>query len=201
VAPAVGWSPLYQELTRVPLIVQAPGLTPGYRQALTTAPDLAPTVLELAGIEHPSVMQGESFLDVLVGSKEEHRSFVLSSWPLYFAEGEITTAVDFRPRRISSYMPITITTRDRSVILGGPEDPPEFYDLTEDSRERKGERVGAPRGRGQILVRGCDLLPRRTGGAGRPPGAEAQGRRGLRAGPISLQENRAVPGMAWASSW
>src|SRR5215204_6243907 len=31
----VGWSPLYQELTRVPLIVHALGLTPGHRQALT----------------------------------------------------------------------------------------------------------------------------------------------------------------------
>jgi arylsulfatase A-like enzyme len=105
----VGWSPLYQELTRVPLIVHAPGLTPGHRQALTTAPDLAPTILELAGVERPSAMQGKSFLDVLVGG-DEHRPFVVSSWPLYFAEGEITTAVDSRLRRISSYMPITITT-------------------------------------------------------------------------------------------
>jgi arylsulfatase A-like enzyme len=177
----VGWSPLYQELTRVPLIVHAPGLTPGYRQALTTAPDLAPTILELAGIEHPSVMQGESFLDVIVGSKEERRLFVLSSWPLYFAEGEITTDVDFRPRRISSYMPITITARDRSVILGGPEDPPELYDLTEDSRER--ENVWEPRaGEGKSLCEGVisfleeqgmpeDLLaPRRKAVEGFVPG-------------------------------
>jgi arylsulfatase A-like enzyme len=86
----VGWSPLYQELTRVPLIVHAPGLAPGRREALTTAPDLAPTILELSGVERPSAMQGESLLDVLVGSKDEHRPFVISSWPLYFAKGEIT---------------------------------------------------------------------------------------------------------------
>ncbi len=116
----VGWSPLYQELTRVPLIVQAPGLKPGRREALTSASDLAPTILDLTGVERPSVMQGESFLDVLVEGKDEHRPFVVSSWLLYFAEGKITTAVDSRPRRISSYMPLTITMRDRYLILGDP---------------------------------------------------------------------------------
>jgi arylsulfatase A-like enzyme len=132
----VGWSPLYQELTRIPLIVRGPGLTPGRRSALTTAPDLAPTILELTGIERPATVQGESFLDVLGGSKDEHRPFVISSWPLYFAEGEITTAVDSRPRRISSYMPLTVTTRDRSLILGGPTESPELYDLEDDPHEQ-----------------------------------------------------------------
>jgi arylsulfatase A-like enzyme len=117
--------------------VHAPGLAPGRREALTTATDLAPTILELTGVERPSAMQGESFLDLLVGSdKDEHRPFVVSSWPLYFAEGEITTAVDSRPRRISSYMPLTITTQDISLILGGPDDKPELYDLARDPREQ-----------------------------------------------------------------
>jgi arylsulfatase A-like enzyme len=132
----VGWSPLYQELTRVPLIVRGPGLGPGRRSALTTAPDLAPTILELTGIERPATMQGESFLDVIGGVENEHRPFVVSSWPLYFAEGEITTAVDSRPRRISSYMPLTVTTRDRSLILGGPAETPELYDLENDPHQQ-----------------------------------------------------------------
>lgn len=134
----VGWSPLYQEITRVPLIARIPGLEPGRRSAMTTAPDLTPTILELTGIERPGVeaMQGSSFADVLIGNKDEHRPFVVSSWPLYFAEGEMTTAVDSRPRRIASYMPITITTPERSVILGGPTDTPEMYDLTVDPHEQ-----------------------------------------------------------------
>jgi arylsulfatase A-like enzyme len=132
----VGWSPLYRELTNVPLIVRAPGLEPGRRQALTTAPDLAPTILDLAGAERPRAMRGESFRDVLVGERAEHRPFVVSSWPLYFAAGEFTTAVDSRPRRIASYMPITVSTGDRSLILGGPAYMPEFYDLEWDPGER-----------------------------------------------------------------
>jgi arylsulfatase A-like enzyme len=132
----VGWSPLYQELTRVPLIVRAPGLEPGRRAALTSAPDLAPTILELAGIECPPTMRGESFVGVLGGERDEHRPLVVSSWPLYFAEGKFTTAVDSRPRRISSYMPLTVTTRDRSLILGEPAYMPEFYDLENDPHEQ-----------------------------------------------------------------
>jgi arylsulfatase A-like enzyme len=132
----VGWSPLYQELTRVPLVVRGPGLAPGRRAALTTAPDLAPTILALAGTEQPATMQGVPFLDVL-GGKDEHRPFVISSWPLYFAEGEITTAVDSRPRRIASYMPLTVTTRARSLIVGGPAEDPELYDLENDPHERE----------------------------------------------------------------
>ena len=132
----VGWSPLYKELTNVPLMVRGPGLEPGLRLALTTAPDLAPTILDLAGVERPPSMQGESFGDVLVGEKGEHRPFVVSSWPLYFAAGEFTTAVDSRTRRIASYMPISVTTRERSLILGGPAHMPELYDLGRDPGER-----------------------------------------------------------------
>ena len=131
----VGWSPLYREITNVPLIARLPGLEPGRRAALTTAPDLAPTVLDLLELETPPSMRGRSFADVLLGARQEHRPFVVSSWPMYFAEGEYTTAVDSRPRKISTYMPATITTRDRSVILGGPDDAPELYDLQTDPQE------------------------------------------------------------------
>lgn len=133
----VDHSPLYQELTRVPLVVSAPGLEPGRRSAMTTAPDLAPTILDLTGVGIPSgAMQGESFRKVLTGERDEHREFVISSWPLYFAEGEVTTAVDSKPRRIASYMPITLSTPNRSLILGGPGDPLELYDLENDPHEQ-----------------------------------------------------------------
>lgn len=132
----IGWSPLYQELTRVPLMVRGPGLEPARSDSLTTAPDLAPTILDLLGLSVPEGIQGRSFREVLLGGREEHRPFVVSSWPLYFAEGELTSAVDSRPRRISSYMPLTVTTRDTSLILGGPSEKPELYDLGADPGEQ-----------------------------------------------------------------
>jgi hypothetical protein len=33
-------------------------------------------------------------------------------------------------------MPVTITTRDTSLILGGPDDKPELYDLARDPHEQ-----------------------------------------------------------------
>jgi arylsulfatase A-like enzyme len=139
----VGWSPLYQELTRIPLLVRAPGIPAGRRRAITTAPDLAPTILELVGLEAAPDMEGRSFMPSLGNRDAEHRPFVVSSWPLYFAEGEITTAVDSRPRRIASYMPITVTTRTRSLVLGGAAEAPELYDLEADPGE--GTNVWAER--------------------------------------------------------
>ncbi len=132
----VGWSPLYKELTNVPLMVRGPGLVPGRRQAMTTAPDLAPTILELAGVDAPPSVRGDSFGGVLAGTWDEHRQFVVSSWPLYFAQGEMTLAVDSKPRRISSYMPLTVTTQQYSLILGGPAETPELYDLEGDPQEQ-----------------------------------------------------------------
>jgi arylsulfatase A-like enzyme len=132
----IGWSPLYRELTRVPLIVRGPGLEPGRRSALTTAPDLPATILDIAAVRPPPSLPGRSFRTVLAGEANEHRSFVVSSWPLYFAEGELTTAVDSRARRIARYMPLTVTTRTRSLILGGGDEEVELYDLEADPEER-----------------------------------------------------------------
>jgi hypothetical protein len=69
---------------------------------------------------------------------------------LYLAEGEITTAVDSKARRIANYMPISVTTRERSLILGGPDDEPELYDLVADPCERNNvwRELGAE---GQVL--------------------------------------------------
>jgi arylsulfatase A-like enzyme len=129
-------SPLYQEVTRVPLIVRMPGVDPGRRSSLTTAVDLPATVLDIAGLGHES-LHGRSFKDVILGRRDKHRDFVISSWPLYFAQGQYTSAVDGKLRGISTFMPITVTTAERSLLIGGPDDPVELYDLIADPNEQK----------------------------------------------------------------
>src|SRR3712207_4528408 len=133
----VQWSPLYNEISHIPRMARGPGVASGRRQAMTTAPDIAPTILDLTGLANPMTMKGESFGGVLTGAKAEHRPFVVSSWPLYMAEGEIVTAVDSKARKVASYMPLTVSTRERSLILGGPGDAPELYDLTADPNESR----------------------------------------------------------------
>ena len=133
----IGWSPLYQELYRVPFIIRAPGLRSGRRDALTTAPDIPATILDLVGVDAAAQIQGRSVRAVLSGQVVEHRPFVVSSWPLYFAKGELTSAVDSRKRRIASYMPVTVSNRRWSLIMGGPSEAPELYDLEADPSESR----------------------------------------------------------------
>src|ERR671913_89013 len=144
-------SPLYKQLTNIPLMVGGPGLEPGHTRAMTTAPDIAPTIMDLVGLGGvPTTMTGDSFGAVLDGTRDEHRSLVVSSWPLYLAKGEIITAVDSKARRIDDYMPLTVTTPERSLILGGPDDEPELYDLAHDPQER--ENTWATSGEGALLA-------------------------------------------------
>jgi arylsulfatase len=54
----------HQELVHVPFMIHAPGLLPAGRVIATEveAMDLAPTLLELAGVDIPDTMQGQSVL-------------------------------------------------------------------------------------------------------------------------------------------
>lgn len=53
--------PPYEEVIDVPLFVRVPGEGGGSRDDLVQTLDLAPTVLDLAGVETPAEMQGRSF--------------------------------------------------------------------------------------------------------------------------------------------
>lgn len=70
----------YDAGIRVPLIVWAPGRIQGgsVRQELISHVDLAPTWLEIAGIEKPRKMQGRSFLPLLEGRPCQPRTEVFS---------------------------------------------------------------------------------------------------------------------------
>jgi arylsulfatase A-like enzyme len=54
----------YQALTRVPLIVEAPGVAPTRVAETVMSIDIAPTALDYAGLAAPEAMQGRSFLPV-----------------------------------------------------------------------------------------------------------------------------------------
>jgi arylsulfatase len=69
----------YEPSISVPLIIAAPGVLKNRRQkALVELVDLAPTLLDAAGLEHPDGMQGRSFWDMLTGEKRQdfHRENV-----------------------------------------------------------------------------------------------------------------------------
>ena len=70
----------YEGLVRVPLIMALPGLFRDTRRCETLVEliDIAPTLLDLAGVPHPPRMQGRSLLPILAGEAEadDHRDFV-----------------------------------------------------------------------------------------------------------------------------
>jgi arylsulfatase A-like enzyme len=72
-------SPVHEELVHVPLLLRVPGrFRPG---TVVEEPvellDLAPTLLDLVGLPVPSVMQGESLVEVVEGGRA-HRRWSLS---------------------------------------------------------------------------------------------------------------------------
>lgn len=71
---------MYDEVTRVPAIVWAPGRFGGGRKigGLTQLMDLGPTVLELAGVPVPEVMEARSLLSALRGEEWEERRYVFA---------------------------------------------------------------------------------------------------------------------------
>jgi arylsulfatase len=70
----------YEGLVRVPLIVSWEGhfLTDTVREALVELTDIAPTLLDLAGVAIPERMQGQSFRPLLIDDDvtDHHRDFV-----------------------------------------------------------------------------------------------------------------------------
>lgn len=129
------WSPLYRKIVEVPLLVRMPGAAPRRTPALTTLVDLPATILDVAGVEPPEGFAGRSFAPVLRGETDAHRDLVVSGWPLEYQKGRITIAVDSWPRRVAHDQPITITGRGLSLIVGGPDDDLELYDLEADPGE------------------------------------------------------------------
>ena len=73
---------LWEVLTKVPLIVKVPGAKPQRIAERRSQLDLAPTILDLLGVEPPSTMVGKSLVPELVeGQKPEVREPILLDLP------------------------------------------------------------------------------------------------------------------------
>jgi arylsulfatase A-like enzyme len=74
---------MYDGVTRVPLIVRAPGKLPAgvAVDALVEEVDVMPALLELLGVEAPPGVQGKSFVPLARNSKARHKEAVFSEFP------------------------------------------------------------------------------------------------------------------------
>ncbi len=71
--------PADDAVSRVPLIIAAPGEQESQeRREIVEAVDIVPTLLELAGIQIPPFLQGESLAPLLAGSAERNKASALT---------------------------------------------------------------------------------------------------------------------------
>lgn len=77
---------MYEEAIQMPCLISYPdGIKKGQKISdLTLNVDIAPTLLDLAGVEIPDDMQGESMKGLLEGSKKAHDNWRKSAYYQYF---------------------------------------------------------------------------------------------------------------------
>jgi N-acetylglucosamine-6-sulfatase len=116
---------MYEESMRVPFLAWCPGMIkPGtIIENLIQNIDIAPTILDVAGIETPARMDGKSFLPILQGRKIPWRdvAFYEYYWERNFPQTPTTHGVR--------------TNRYKYIHYHGIWDIDELYDLKEDPEE------------------------------------------------------------------
>jgi arylsulfatase A-like enzyme len=136
----ISWvrSPLYDEVTRVPLLISLPRAKPQRVPGLVCHPDLFPTVLELAGAKPPKGIYGKSVLPLLKGSRKSLHDVVVSSWPLYGAGfGVKTKVVDGTDRPMLKHFASAITDGEWTLLYAAQGEPVELFHTKTDPRQRK----------------------------------------------------------------
>lgn len=69
---------LHEESARVPLLIRAPGVKPGVREALVELLDLFPTTAKLCGLQVPTRLQGRDLAPVLADPRASVRDAAFS---------------------------------------------------------------------------------------------------------------------------
>lgn len=126
-------SPLYEEVTHIPLVIKIPGWAPARVGGMASMPDVAATILTLMGIT-PTVITGRPLLDLVRRQTVSTRDFTVTAWPMHLP-GETTQAVDAAMRRFDVFMPITITTEEWTLLYSSEFDAVELYHLRTDPKQ------------------------------------------------------------------
>ncbi|MEE8201848.1 MAG: sulfatase [Candidatus Acidoferrales bacterium] len=119
---------LYDELLHVPLLVRLPDGVPGRVEVLTELIQIAPTVLEMAGVEvsGSNGFDAASFLPVLRGAAEAGKPFVLAE------------------AGVSAHDSLAVRTAEWKLIWHGGGKQKELYRLASDPGERENRVSDSP---------------------------------------------------------
>jgi len=127
---------MYEPGLRVPLLVRGPGVEAGHvPRELVANIDLAPTFLDLAGLEIPPSMQGRSLAPLLRGeSPSDWRQSVYYRY--YHDPGHHNTRAHFGVRTATHKL-IYYWTKDAYEMYDLERDPAELHNLLFDPAEAK----------------------------------------------------------------
>jgi arylsulfatase len=106
---------MYDPITHIPLIIRHPGSVqqPSSTHDLVSLLDLGPTILEAAGIDRPTYLEGRSLMPYLQGGQIEPREFVICE---------------------DNYQ-IMMRTRSHKLVYYPGQEEGELYDLESDADE------------------------------------------------------------------
>ena len=72
------YSPLFEEIVHLPLLIRVPGMSPVAYGGLSSAIDAVPTVLDLLGLDIPDFVQGRSLAPAMRDTAHPGRDYVVS---------------------------------------------------------------------------------------------------------------------------
>jgi len=156
---------LFQEVLHVPLLIRHPARMGRRVAERVSLIDLAPTLLDLLGVEIPPTFQGRSFAPALAGGEKFRRSLIAEKMLIVDRGDGVRPTI--RRRAAAAIL------GDEKVLFRSPREGLELYDLAQDPGERSNlaatqpARLAAARaGLDRILAgndRFASLVPRGPG--------------------------------------
>jgi arylsulfatase A-like enzyme len=125
------FSPLYEEIVLVPLLIYVPQAGAGVYGGLTSAIDVMPTVLDIMGQDTPSWVEGRSLLGKTHDRSSPGREFAVSTVP-FANPGDPVRSVDNIRRRLGRAPVTTVTTAEWSLLYSLDEGMSQMYNLQSD---------------------------------------------------------------------
>jgi arylsulfatase A-like enzyme len=84
----------YEQATKAPLIIAAPGIKPGQSKSMTEFVDVFPTLCELAVGKVPTYLDGKSLVPVMKNNKVSVKEYAMSQYPRKMDKADINKTVD-----------------------------------------------------------------------------------------------------------
>jgi arylsulfatase A-like enzyme len=128
------YSPLFEEIVHLPLLILAPGVPPGSYGGLSSAVDVMPTVLDLLGLDIPAFVQGRSLAPAMRDTTRPGREYVVSSLP-FANPGDPVQSVDNFLRDLEEAPITTVTAGQWSLLYSPDAGVSQLYDLASDPRQ------------------------------------------------------------------